>query len=298
MSVVDGGELLRAARRRAGLSQRRMAERAGVGLTGLVAAESGRGPVSWATVTRVLAVAGLEPAFDVRRGEPCEHVVRHLHLSLSERLYVALGGAVDSRMALRVPPHPAAWPFLPAWTRAGRLAVRGPSAVGLWVPGVPPVAELVLAVRDTRPGAWPEGAAAAQAVAQAGAAARTAARAAGVRLVEGPINPTCSVTVPLPVGVLHAPPPHELALDPACAPWRRALRVAAGLLDQEAARDQVGRRAAAHQVLDREGEDERMRWSRPWGGTLKPPDVLDGRGWRLGDEASFSSWLDVRARRG
>ena len=273
--------MLRAARRRAGLSQREMAQRAGVGLTALVAAEAERRGPSWSMVSQVLAAAGLEPAIDLRRGPACDHLVRHLQLSLSQRLYVALGGTVDTRMALRAPPHPPAWPLLPQWAWGAELHVHGASAVGLWVPGVPPVSELV------RSGAT-----------CVSDSAEAQARATGLQLVEGGRDRTCSVTVPLPVSVLHVPPPHELALDPGCAPWRRALRVAAGLLDAQAARDRAGRRVAAHLVLDRPGEQERSRWSRPWGDRMKPPDVLDGRGWRLQDEGSFSDWLDRRARRG
>jgi transcriptional regulator with XRE-family HTH domain len=63
---VDAAEILRTARRQAGLSQRGMASASGVSVATLAAVEAGRRIPSYAVIEAVLAAAGLEIAVDRR----------------------------------------------------------------------------------------------------------------------------------------------------------------------------------------------------------------------------------------
>jgi DNA-binding XRE family transcriptional regulator len=60
-SCMDAAHAVRAARRRALLSQRELAAQAGVSLRTVAAIEAGRTSPSWRTMSALLAAVGLEP---------------------------------------------------------------------------------------------------------------------------------------------------------------------------------------------------------------------------------------------
>lgn len=266
--------MVRSARRRAGLSQRELARRAGVSATTVVAIESGRQLPSLRVLQALVAVAGLDVTVD-RPLEPlCTHVRRHLHLSLSVRLHLALGGQG----------RPWQRPVLPAWHQLGLLATSGrvfatgDLATSLWLPATEPVTPVTVGVQLGEGMALP---------------ATPQLDVAPARLPS-----LASVTVPLTIGALHAPPPGELALDPAHAGKRRALRAVAAELELHAPRDPGGRRSPPHREPQREDEVLRLLFARPWNSRFRPPDRLDGRGWRLDDEVGVRGWIERRAERG
>jgi DNA-binding XRE family transcriptional regulator len=130
---MDAAHAVRAARRRALLSQRELAAQAGVSLRTVAAIEAGRTSPSWRTMSALLAAVGLEPVLGPRLPGPCEHLARFLRYSTSERLYLSLGGTYQPARDRR----------LPAWVQLSRLArsrrpvlLEGLDAVGVWVPGV------------------------------------------------------------------------------------------------------------------------------------------------------------------
>lgn len=266
--------MVRSARRRAGLSQRELARRAGVSATTVVAIESGRQLPSLRVLQALLVVAGLDVTVD-RPLEPlCTHVRRHLHLSLSVRLHLALGG------------HGRPWqrPVLPAWQQLGLLATSGrvfatgDLATSLWLPGTEPVTPVTVGVQLGEGMALPA--------------------TPQLDVAPASLPSLASVTVPLTIGALHAPPPGELALDPAHAGKRRALRAVAAELELHAPCDPGGRRSPPHREPQREDEALRLLFARPWNSRFRPPDRLDGRGWRLDDEVGVRVWIERRAERG
>ena len=271
--------MVRAARRRSGLSQRELARRARVSPTTVVAVEAGKQTPSLRVVSALLAAAGLELCVDLPTEPVCRHVRRHLTRSLTVRLHLALGG--NGR--------PASRPVLPAWqqlrllSRAGRVQADGPLAVALWLPPVEPLLlPTVVLTREDRSGPVP--------------------KAPDLRVREvpsqapGPV--ACSLGIALSPGVLMTPPPDELARAPQHAEVRRSLRSVAALLDERAARDRAGRRGPAHREPRRQQEEWRLLFARSWSPRLLPPDPADARGWRLGDEVGMDDWIERRARRG
>ncbi|MGI8537656.1 MAG: helix-turn-helix domain-containing protein [Mycobacteriales bacterium] len=135
---MEAPEMLRTARRRAGLSQRAMAAASGIGTTTLAAVEAGRRAPSLVVLNAVLAAAGLELAVDRPVEAPCRHVRRHLHDSLTVRLHRWLGGNGDPRGERTLP----LWCQLRALAATGRVELPGPAALGLWLPGLAPPAVL------------------------------------------------------------------------------------------------------------------------------------------------------------
>lgn len=271
--------MVRAARRRLGVSQREMARRAGVSATSVVAIESGRQQPSLRVLQALLEVAGLGVCVDRPVQPLCAHVRRHLHRSLSIRLHLALGG--NGR--------PWVHPVLPQWqqlgtlARSGRLFAEGELARALWLPVLSPVSQLVVGLECSQP---------------AGTAAEPALpETPDVQVLRRTVPASCTVTVPLSIGSLRVPPPGELALDPAQAEFRGALRSVAGELELCAPRDPGGRRSPAHREPCREDESWRLLFARRWTPSFLPPDRLDGRGWRLDDEVGFQEWIDRRASR-
>lgn len=264
--------MVRTARRRAGLSQREMARRAQVSPATVVAVESGRQQPSLRVLQALLDVAGLEVTVDLPLEPLCRHVVLHLHRSLSARLHLALGGSGR-------PWHP---PVLPAWQQLGRLAttgrlfVTGELATALWLPG-DAVARPRVGIQTTQAVALPE--------------------TPDLEVQRAVVPDRCTVTVPLGVGALCTPPPSELALDPERAPVRRALRAVAAELEQSSPRDPSGRRSPVHREPRREEEVWRLLFARRWNASLRPPDRLDARGWRLDDEVGMRQWIERRAGR-
>jgi transcriptional regulator with XRE-family HTH domain len=274
---MDVAALLREARRRAGLSQRAMAAAAGVPRSSLEAAESGRRQPSLALLEAVAGAAELELALDHPVQPLDSSTRRHLHRSLSQRLHLLVGG--DGRPWY--PPRLAAWRSLDDLTATGRLSLVAASAVGLWLPAV--VAGPVRLVLEPH----------------AGTLQRTSPQVPPALEVSiGPRPSDATIAVPLPVRALWTPPPAALALDPACAPWRQALRSVAAALDAEAAVDVNERRAPAHREVQAEQEAWRLLFARRWTSQLLPPDRLDGRAWRLDGEVGMRTWIDRRAARG
>lgn len=263
---------MRAARRRAGLSQREMARRAGISTTALEAVESGRSRPSVRVVEAALAAAGLELSVDRPVQELCRHLSAYLHRSLSSRLHMALGGRG----------RPYDRPFLPAWQQLGLLSLKAPVhltgdlAVAVWIPMVEPPPACVAVATDERFILPP---------------------LPDLTVVQEPRPPSCTVGVVLTPGLVTVPPPGELALDPRHASWRRSLRSVAAALDEQAARDRAGRRSPAHREPRRGAEEWRLLFARPWSPKLLPPDRWQARGWRLHDEVGLDEWIERRAAR-
>lgn len=262
------------ARRRIGVSQRELARRSGVSLTTVIAVESGKQQPSLRVLSAIVDLAGLEVSLDRPVPPLCRHVVRHLHRSLSARLHLALGGSGWPRDR----------PVLPAWHQlgllasSGRLFVTGDLAVALWLPATRPPERLQVGLQPWRSAPLP--------------------MTPDVEVVLTDLPPECTVTVPLSVGALRTPAPSELALEPAAAPARRALRAVAAALEREAATDLGGRRSPAHREPRREEEAWRLLFARRWNDSLRSPDPLDGRGWRLDDQVGMQHWIERRAGRG
>ena len=90
MAPNDAGQLLVDARTRAKLSQRQLANKAGTAQSVVARIELGQTSPSWATLSRLLAVAGftLAAALKRRRADPQEldDVARILRLTPEQRL--------------------------------------------------------------------------------------------------------------------------------------------------------------------------------------------------------------------
>ena len=264
--------MVRTARRRAALSQRELARRAGVAAGTVSAVESGRQVPSGRVLEALVTAAGLELTVDRPVQPLCAHTLRHLHLSLPVRLHLALGGNG----------YPYDRPVLPAWQQLavlsgkGAVHVTGELARALWLPPAqPPRRRVGLQVhRRTILPPTPD-----------------------IDVVLGPAPDSCSITVLLPTGRITTAPPMELALDPQHATWRRALRAVAYELDKQAPRDRARRRGPAHREPRRLDESMRLLFARKWTARFLPPDAYDVRGWRLGDVVGMDEWIEQRAKR-
>jgi len=286
---VNAAELVRTARRHAGLSQRAFAAAAGVDASTVAAVEAGRRAPGAAVLSAMVQAAGLELTVDRPVQPLCRHVERHLRLSLSARLHLLVGGTGRPH----VPPVPPAFQQLGRLAARGRVYLTGRAAVGMWLPrssstplrwGLAPRPDTVLHPAPDAPGRADRGA----------GPLRGISGCLG-EVVLCPLPAECTVTVPLPIRSLLTPPPGSLALQPECAPWRTALRSVAHVLDQQAPLDGARRRSPAHREPDREDEAARLLWARRWTGSSPPPHRLDGRGWRLQDEVGFDEWIERRA---
>jgi transcriptional regulator with XRE-family HTH domain len=264
---MDAAEVFRAVRRRTALSQRGLAERAGVGLTTIAAVEAGTRTPTVAVLTAVLEVAGLELSVDVPPVELDEWQRTHLRLSLTQRLHVALGG--DGR--------PQYGPALPRWQQLVGLAARGDVTLhaalarAMWLPSEGPVREAEVCAQAWSRGGLPD-------------------------VPDVVVRPACGTHARAPVVVSVSPwrmrvdPPAELALDPRFAADRSALRAVARVLHREAARADAGRRARSHRDPAHEAERAHVFHTKRFG-RLAMPDPRDTRAWRLHDDASLVQWL-------
>ena len=264
---MDGAELFRDVRRRAGLSQRQLAVRSGVALSTVTSIESGRGSPTLVVLQAVLDVAGLELALDLPPPDLDGRDLAYLRLSLVRRLHRALGGDGRPRYGPRLP----RWQQLVALTQAGQVTLHGELALRLWLPSADPleVAEVCVDLwRAPGPPDTPD---------------------LAVHTGCGQHGPA-PVVVDLTPGRVLADPPAHLALDPRLAAQRRRLRAVARALHVEAARDEGGRRARAHRDPDHRRERERVFHTKRFG-RLAMPDHTDARAWRLDDDASLAEWL-------
>ena len=264
---MDGTQALRAVRRRAGLSQRELAQRSGVALSTIAAVEAGRRAPSLPVLAALLAVGGLELSADLPAADPDDAVVRHLRLSLVRRLMRLLD--VRGNPLVGGPAGP--WRQLYALTACGEVVLHGDAAVGMWLPRAKPLTRVEVCLR-------PEG--------------RTPRpQTPAIRVV-----PSCGqhVTVPVAIRLGHrsvgVDPPEELALRDASLTSRARLRGVAKLLHGELPLDEAGRRTAAHRDPDHEAERRHVAHTRRFGQRPMPnPD--DTRSWRLDDSAGLRAWL-------
>lgn len=260
---------MRAARQQRGLSQRQLAERAGLSPDRVARIESGKVSPQWRTVVRLLEAVGLAPQLALTAQEPGEELRRWLALSTSQRLHCSLGGTGGVRFELQLE----VWRDLQALAR-GRVVVLSPAAsVGVWLPGRP--APVPLPVTLTGPAPAP--------------AAQT------LDVTVGPVETLGLV----PVGItwrddVLVAPPDAVArwTDPVTS---ALLRTAAAALDAERGRDAAGRRPAAHRTSDVRVEEGWVMTRRRFGDRRRElPDARQRRDWRLGGETSFREWLLLR----
>jgi transcriptional regulator with XRE-family HTH domain len=113
------------------LSQRALAAAAGVGQRTVSAVESGRQGISVALLDQILGAAGLDvwlaPRLD---GETAKELRRHLRLSLTQRLRLALGES----SSVHAPPRTPAWAELVRVSQLGHVVLEGRLAVAIWLP--------------------------------------------------------------------------------------------------------------------------------------------------------------------
>lgn len=259
---VDPVLLLRTARRRMGLDQRAFAAAIDVPRATLASWESGRRRVSASALADALAVADLDLLL-VPRLPPSDDAPlrRHLQRSLSQRLRLALG----EPLALPAPPMGAPWHELAAASRLGQLVLEPPLAHAMWLPlgQVSPITVSVFHPRKQ--------------------IARTAHVDIRVRDGDAPRS-----VLPFNMGMgerVWVRPPAELALP---TEHDTALRQADVLLHARAARDNSHRRRPAHRDPDESAEDYRLLRTKS---VRNPPDLRDGRGWRLNTSASLAQRL-------
>lgn len=263
-SLVDAAEVVRAARRHAGWSQRQLAGAIGAAVRSVAAWEAGRHQPSTAVLDRVLAATGLDLVLAPRlHADASAALVRHLRLSLTQRLRLALGESP----ALSCPARSPVWAELGAIARRGQVVVEPPLAPALWLP-LGRVGHLRVSVFH--------------------AAAALALRGrVDVRLCEGDA-PAAAIPFMMEIGEqLWVLPPGELALP---SPQETQLRVAGQLLHAYAPLDDLSRRRPAHRDPDEPGEDWRMLRTKT---VMHRPDMRDGRGWRLGAAASLAQRLNA-----
>ena len=260
--------LLRAARRYAMVSQRELAERAGVQPRTVADIERGAVRPSVATLERLLASVELELTLDERLPPAAPGHERYLRLTLTQRLYLAFGGRHHPSHD-RHPP----WRALAVLSRRGEVEVVGEAAVGTWAPVVCDRPRALIRLWDG--GSLPD------------------AEDTGplqVAVVQAAPDHR-AVPVALPGGrQVQVLPPHLMALDPVHAQHRTALRTAAALLDRGAGTDEAGRRAPTHRDVDLR-RDTRYAMHTKAFGLRSPPDRATTRGWQLEGPVSMAQWF-------
>ena len=262
---MDGAEALRTARRRLGCSQRELARRAGVSASTVAAIESGGRTASLPTLAALLETAGLELTVDLRVPPVSPQGWEYLHLPLPTRVRVAFAGAGEPA----APSH-RAWDQLLRLSAFGQVSLSAPLAVGVWLAGLdaPQVCEVMFTqLRSEAAPAMPD-------------------------LVVVPTAQTLSAAVDTGLGArwpIQVSAPAELALDPACAEHRLALRAVARLLHEEPCLDESSRRVPAHRDPAHQAEALRIIHTKRWAHQTPPGKTL--RSWRLQDAPSMKAWL-------
>jgi transcriptional regulator with XRE-family HTH domain len=260
---VEAGTWLRAARREAGLSQRGLAERAGVSRRLVEDAESGRCSPRYDVLVRLLGSCGQELVLRPRpAAQPPneERLVAWLRLSVGERLARTCGEPLARAAA-------GPWRELVRLGSLGPLsAVDGPLAYGAWLPGQ----ELVAGQR-LRGHGWSADAAAPLILARAESPPERS-------LVRVPLprhgGLRSCLLVRTPESLLAGAPPH----------LREPLARAAQLLHDDGPRDGAGRRPPAHREVDL--YRDLRRWEKRY--QAAAPGPMDARAWRLGGAGSFN----------
>lgn len=232
--------------------------------------ESGRRAVTVQELGRLLEVAGLELALAERLPEASTELRWHLRASLTQRLY----GGVEPSGSL---PGPGArWRQLWALASRHRVEVVGDAATAVWLPRG--AADRVQVVVDV--GAVGDAAVVPESV-------LALAPDLDVRPATGAL-----ATVPVPwLGwrVLVGSP-GELAVTASSPVTATELRVAARLLHEQSATDELDRRAPAHRDPAHALERERTRQTRRYG-SLPIPDAHQLRSWRLRAPVGYLAWL-------
>jgi hypothetical protein len=228
--------------------------------------ESGRRTISALALDRVLAALGLDLVLVPRADDHTDAALRrHLHLSLTQRLRLALGESP------KLPVHARGerWRELGSLARSGQVVLEGQLAVAAWLP-VGSVEHPVVRVFQPR-----------------------------TRITSGHLStstcdgdpPASVIPVMMEVGErVWVQPPGELALP---SEEETRLRNVCQLLHSEAPVDDAKRRRPAHRDPDESGEDWRLLRTK----TVRHlPDMRDGRGWRLGTSASLAQRLRTDRR--
>ncbi|MGB8652315.1 MAG: helix-turn-helix transcriptional regulator [Mycobacteriales bacterium] len=271
---MDLPTILRQARQLAGLSQRGLAQAAGVIASTVAGVEAGRRGCSVTVLEALLASCGLDLELAARavpasRAGAADALVAHLRLSTSQRLYQAVGGTASVRGG----PWPDSWLALGKAASRSVVVLEPELALSLWLPDVPVPWPLPIRRRS-----------------RAGSEA-----VAPCLQVVGEPDPSAKGLVPVAIGGLGtvlAPSPAALLLTEAgrgCP----ALRQAARLLADDPARDEGGRRAPAHRSPDEATELANLMRSLTFAMHLagELPQPVDSRGWRLEQPVSLRQWL-------
>jgi hypothetical protein len=207
---------------------------------------------------RLLGCVALDVALCERR-EPSDDIAlrRHLHLSLTQRLRIALGEPLA--LPARAQGHD--WEELRRLSHRGQVVLGRHLAVAMWLP-VGRVTTLSVTVFHQR--------------------SALERRRFDIRAREGDA-PESLIPFMMEVGArLWVPPPAELVLPDA---ETASLRLADQLLHDGAARDDARRRRPAHRDPDEADEDWRLLVTKS---VYHRPDMRDGRGWRLNAPASLA----------
>lgn len=248
---MDFPATVRSARRSVAASQRTLALRLGVSATTVANWESGRCLPSLQHLEEVLALQGRELSARVRPQPPSDALVRHLHLSLTSRLRLALGEHPNPYVRATGD----AWRALLVLGRAGRAVLRPPVATGVWIP-VEPCGRVQVVVHEPR---------------------KELAELPGADVVtttDPPAPSLVPVTVEGPVRVWVLPPAELLAADVV------QLDQAATLLAASDSRDDRDRRAPAHRDPNEWVEGARMQMTKnPKGSSGRGPSAVGPGGW-------------------
>jgi transcriptional regulator with XRE-family HTH domain len=264
---VDPSLALRSARLHAGLSQRQLADAAGVDRRMVDRIEAGVVCPRWDTMETLLGACGLDAIPGNRPDRVDDTDLDFWRLSTTARLYASLGGRLHHRGDSR----------LGVWLELGRTARRtvvilSPEAgLGVWLPRYQAPQPLPVLVSAPIDGPAPEHLA-----------------------LEAREEPPSGL---VPVGVTYnhhvlVQAPASLALTVRDPDRAAQLRGVATLLHDRQDLDAQDRRRPAHRSVDlRREQDWVMTRRRFMAVADRGPDARERRDWRLGGEASFRTWL-------